>query len=209
MATTTTEIPGAKSATADPKPRPKKRFALRPWVRALHRDIGYFAIGLTLIYAFSGLAVNHIADWDPNFRQFEKTHALGAPLAGGDAEVSKSVLAKLGITAEPRDVYRASEAELEIVFDQRTLHVNTASGVVREEGQSARPFLRLANWLHLNRGKKAWTYVADAYAIFLLFLAISGLFMIPGRKGILGRGAVIALSGALLPAIYVIWSGGP
>ena len=51
----------------------------------------------------------------------------------------------------------------------------------------------MANWLHLNRGKKAWTYVADSYAAFLLFLAFSGLFMIPGRKGLIGRGAIIAL----------------
>ena len=32
--------------------------------------------------------------------------------------------------------------------------------------------------LHLNRGKKAWTYVADTYAVILLYLAVSGLFMI-------------------------------
>ena len=210
MATTTTPIPGAKSATADgKKTRVKKRFAFRPPLRALHRDIGYFAVGLTFVYALSGLAVNHIADWDPNFRQFEKTHELGGALAGNEKEVSQRVLAKLAIDEKPRDVYRASESELEIVFDQRTLHVNTSTGVVREEGQTDRVFLRIANWLHLNRGKKAWTYVADAYAVFLLFLAASGLFMIPGRKGILGRGAVIALLGALLPAAYVIWSGGP
>ncbi len=58
-----------------------------------------------------------------------------------------------------------------------------------EEGQKPRFFLRLANWLHLNRGKKAWSYVADTYAVILLFLASSGLFMIPGKKGIKGRGA--------------------
>ena len=83
------------------------------------------------------------------------------------------------------------------------------SGVVHEEGQAARPLLRVANWLHLNRGKKAWTYIADFYAVFLLFLAISGLFMIPGRKGLLGRGAIVALLGAAVPIAYVVLSGGP
>jgi hypothetical protein len=69
--------------------------------------------------------------------------------------------------------------------------------------------LRAANWLHLNRGKKAWTLVADTYAVMLLYLAISGLFMIPGRKGLLGRGAVIAALGAAVPVGYVVFSGGP
>ena len=31
--------------------------------------------------------------------------------------------------------------------------------------RSSRFFLRVANWLHYNRGKKAWTYVADVYAV--------------------------------------------
>jgi hypothetical protein len=43
----------------------------------------------------------------------------------------------------------------------------------------------------------------------LLYLAISGLFMIPGRKGLLGRGAVIVALGAAVPIAYVLLSGGP
>ena len=69
------------------------------------------------------------------------------------------------------------------------------SRAVRAPSNNARPGLRIANWLHLNRGKKAWTYFADAYAAGLLLLAISGLFMIPGRKGIIGRGAVFLIVG--------------
>ncbi len=44
---------------------------------------------------------------------------------------------------------------------------------------------------------------------FLLFLALSGLFMIPGRKGLLGRGAIVLLLGAAVPIAYVVLSGGP
>jgi hypothetical protein len=80
---------------------------------------------------------------------------------------------------------------------------------VFEEGQEARPFLRAANWLHLNRGKKAWTYAADAYAAGLLVLATTGIFMIPGRKGLLGRGALLVAIGVALPVLYVTLSGGP
>jgi hypothetical protein len=65
---------------------------------------------------------------------------------------------------------------------------------VLEDGQKPRLLLRIANWLHLNRGKKAWTYFADGYAAFLLILATTGLFMLPGRKGLIGRGGILVAS---------------
>lgn len=199
----------AESSSAQVPPRKARRLHWRPWLRALHRDAGYFGVGLTLVYALSGLAVNHIADWDPSFHQLQQTHVLAAPLPAEPEATGKRVLGALGIRETPREVYAAGEDAVDIVFDRRTLHVTPSTGKVLEEGQSPRWFLRAANWLHLNRGKKAWTYVADGYALILLYLAISGLFMLPGRKGLLGRGATIALLGAAVPVVYVVWSGGP
>jgi uncharacterized protein len=207
----TTTTPGEPSdPEAPPAPaRVRRPFAWRPWLRALHRDAGYFIIGLTLIYALSGLAVNHIADWDPSFRQIERTHQVPGPFAADDRVAAQRVLDALGIAEAPNEVYRASDTQLDIVFDKRTLHLDPTNGKVVEEGQEPRLFLRLANWLHLNRGKKAWTYVADGYAVLLLWLALSGLFMIPGRKGLIGRGAIITTIGAAVPVAYVVLSGGP
>src|SRR5262245_4522494 len=172
-------IPGVKRDTAE---RAERRLGarVRTWLRALHRDAGYLAVGLTFVYALSGLAVNHVAAWDPNFRSYETVHELGGPIAGDDAAATTRVLGALGVTAKPRDVYRASPTQLEITFDRRSLHVDTASGRVVDEGQKPRFLLRVANWLHLNRGKKAWSYFADGYAVFLIFLATSGMFMLPG-----------------------------
>ena len=187
---------------------PRRRFQLRPWLRAIHRDVGYLAVGLTIIYALSGLAVNHIGQWDPSFDNFERTHELG-PLAGSDAEIAATVADRLGVAGTPREIYRAAPDQLDVTYDQRTLHVNPQSGQVIDEGQEPRFFLRLANWLHLNRGKKAWTYAADTYAAALLFLACSGLFMIKGRKGLVGRGLVLVMIGIAVPVAYVTLSGGP
>ncbi|HMJ15372.1 MAG TPA: PepSY-associated TM helix domain-containing protein [Polyangiaceae bacterium] len=209
MDTAITPTPGRKSATPEAGRARRRRWSARPWLRALHRDAGYFVVGLTIIYALSGLAVNHIKDWDPSFHQIERSHQLALPLPKSDSAAAEHVLSKLGVRDTPREVYRASDTQLDIVFDQLTFHVDTQSGKVLEEGQEPRFFLRLANWLHLNRGKKAWSYVADGYAVLLLFLAISGLFMIPGKKGLLGRGALVATLGAAVPALYVLLSGGP
>lgn len=194
---------------ADGTPKPRARFKWRPWLRALHRDLGYLAVGLTMVYALSGLAVNHISDWDPNFTQLERELQVAAPLPDDDQQAAAQVMGELQITEKPLDVYRVSETELELAFASRTLHVDPQTGRVFEEGQEPRAFLRVANWLHLNRGKKAWTWFADGYAIALVVLATTGLLMIPGRKGLLGRGAVLAIVGAALPLGYLWFVGGP
>jgi hypothetical protein len=181
----------------------------RALLRAIHRDLGYTAVGLTFIYAASGLAVDHIGDWDPSFAAFQATHELGPLDGASDDAIAKLAATKLGIKEEARDVFRASAEELDVTYDKRSIHVNPITGHVDEEGQKPRPFLRVANWLHLNRGKKAWRYVADSYAAGLLFLATSGLFMIAGKKGLFGRGALFVLLGAAVPAVYVVLSGGP
>ena len=192
----------------EPAKKKTKKNRWRPWVRALHRDAGYFVIGLTVIYALSGLAVNHIGDWDPSFHQVERTHQVAAPLPADDDEAAAKVLAELQRKDEPEEVYR-DEDELSILIGETTLTVDTKTGKVLEQGQQPRFFLRVANWLHLNRGKKAWTYFADGYAVLLLFLALSGPFMLPGRKGFFGRGAIITTMGAALPVGYLVWFGGP
>jgi hypothetical protein len=186
--------------------RAPRRFFARAYLRSLHRDAGYLVVGLTFVYALSGLAVNHVADRDPSFDNYERTHQLGGPVSGSDQQISQRVLDTLKIHDTPRDVYRSTDDTLDITFDKRTLHVTLSQGSVLDQGQEPRFFLRAANYLHLNRGKKAWTYVADTYAVVLLFLAVSGLFMIKGRQGLIGRGLVLVSFGAAVPIAYVLLS---
>jgi hypothetical protein len=183
----------------------KKRW--RAWLRAIHRDFGYVAVGFTLIYALSGLAINHIADWDPSFTSSEKTLAI-APITEDmpDAEAVARVTTAADL-GKPDDVYRAGD-ELRLTYTDGT-RVTAIGGEVTVQARSPRFFLRIANWLHYNRGKKAWTYAADVYACMLLYLAISGLFMIKGKLGLRWRGAVLVSAGIAVPLAYVVLSGGP
>jgi hypothetical protein len=185
----------------------KKRW--RAWLRAVHRDIGYLAVGFTIIYAVSGLAINHIADWDPNFKATERTLAI-APIPSDvpDEEAVARVLAATG-TGTPDDVFRAGD-EIRLSYASGTqITAIGDTGEVTLQARSSRFFLRVANWLHYNRGKKAWTYVADVYAVMLLYLAVSGIFMIKGRLGLRWRGALLVSLGVAIPAAYVLLSGGP
>ncbi|NUN12532.1 MAG: PepSY-associated TM helix domain-containing protein [Myxococcales bacterium] len=186
-----------------------RRVPWRRWIRLFHRDAGYLLVGLTIIYAVSGLAVNHIEDWDPNFARKKSEHQLNGPIAGEPEEVARVVLEHLAINDVSAEAVQTASDRVDIYLLDGNLSVNTASGHVVAERQEERTLIRIANWLHLNRGKKAWTIIADIYAIGLLLLAFSGLGMLPGRKGLLGRGGVLVLLGAAVPVLYVVFSGGP
>lgn len=178
-------------------------------MRAAHRDIGYLLVGLTFVYAISGVAINHIDDWNPNFEDQKQTIELGKSLPDDTDAAVAVVLERLDIAAEPASVEDYG-AELEIYIGKsRAIRADRESGTIFDDHQEPRFFLRMANWLHYNRGKAAWTYIADGYAILLLFLATSGLFMLKGRKGLIGRGAVLVILGVAVPILYVHWSGGP
>jgi hypothetical protein len=181
----------------------------RAWLRAIHRDVGYLAVGLTIIYAVSGIAINHIQDWDPNFKTVAREHAI-APIPSDvpDEEAIQRVLDGLKITAKPREADRIAN-QVEIYLDGRSLVADTETGTVYDTASEPRFFLRVANWLHYNRGKAAWTYIADGYAVLLLYLAVSGIFMLKGRLGLKGRGAVLIIAGAAVPILYVTLSSGP
>jgi uncharacterized protein len=181
----------------------------RALLRALHRDAGYIAVGLTFVYALSGLAINHIGKWDPNFKMVVETHQLDKKLPEDEAAAGKQILAELGIEEEPREAFWETDGTYQVIFDDRTLVVDPKSLEVTDAKEKPRFFLRVANWLHYNRGKAAWTWIADGYAVLLLFLATSGIFMLKGKKGFIGRGAIFIALGAAVPIIYVQLSGGP
>jgi len=182
----------------------------RAWLRAVHRDVGYLVVGLTFVYAISGLAINHVGQIDPNFKTETTTEKLTAEVPRDDVDAAaEAVLGQLKIVQEPRDYYFEDDETLEITFDRRKLVVDLSAGVIRDSVEKPRFFVRVANWLHYNRGKDAWTFIADGYAILLLFLATSGAFMLKGKKGLIGRGGFLILLGVLVPLLYVHYSGGP
>jgi len=176
----------------------------RRLIIAVHRDVGYLVAGLTVMYAVSGVAVNHVADWNPNYIIETVEHQVGDIAEGSTSGMTSSVLERLGIRDEPTSAIRMGPGELRIFFEGRTLKVTLPGGRVLDETVRRRPVLFELNFLHLNHGKGSWTAVADVYALALLTLALTGIFIIPGRKGLGGRGRWLLLAGVLLPVVYLL-----
>ena len=61
------------------------------------------------------------------------------------------------------------------------------------------------NLLHYNNLKKFYTWFSDLYAVGLIILAITGMFVLRGKNGILGRGAWLAAIGIIVPALFIFF----
>lgn len=171
----------------------------------LHRDIGYLAVGLSIVYGVSGVAVNHKADWNPSYR-VGKTFRQIAPVEATDREaIVREALEKLAIDQVPRNAFRPNPETLQLFFRQATYSIDLPSGAVVIEAARPRPVLFEFNQLHLNTPKRLWTVVADLYAVALIALAVTGMFVLKGRTGITGRGAWLTAIGVLLPGLYWVY----
>jgi hypothetical protein len=176
----------------------------RAWLRAFHRDFGYLAIGFTVIYAVSGIAQNHIEDWgDVSYSSSERTVAIAPiPDAWGDAQAIAFVAEKAGLGTPTSSLRAGDEVRLEYATGEKAAAIGDRITI---QARSQRFFIGAANWLHRARNKHAWKYVSDTYACLLLYLAISGIFMIKGKLGLRWRGAVLISIGVAVPALAVIF----
>ncbi|MBL7960767.1 PepSY-associated TM helix domain-containing protein [bacterium] len=182
----------------------KSNLALYKLNRSLHRDVGYLTVGFTLIFAISGIAVNHIQDWNPNYSVSRVEYKIPAVDVRGQDEMVAHVLKHVSLTAPVKSSFRSSPYELKIFFDGSTLTYNIQTGVIIEEQIQERDVLFDMNYLHLNHAKKIWTWVSDVFAVFLIFLSISGLFILKGKQGIKGRGAILTLIGFAIPIAFLL-----
>jgi hypothetical protein len=178
----------------------------RRLVIATHRDVGYFFAGLTVLYAISGIAVNHIEDWNPSYVINTETAEVGVLPDAAAAEIGAEVLRRLHINEEPKSVVRMAPGELKIFLGQRSLTVSLPDGRVVDERSRRRFAFFELNYLHLNHGKGFWTWFADLYAVGLLTLACTGIFIITGKKGLGGRGRWLLIAGLSIPLLYLVFA---
>lgn len=170
--------------------------------RTLHRELGYLAVGLTLVYGISGIAVNHAHHWDANYSRTVAHRQIEPVGTGPTAEIVPLVLAQLPDERPLKNTWRERDDLLRVFLEGGGYDVNLATGEVVEHGFAKRPFIYEVNFMHLNSGKAPWTGIADVYAGILCVLALTGPWLVRGRKGLKGRGGALMALGILLPLVY-------
>jgi hypothetical protein len=180
---------------------------LRKWSRILHRDIGYFFIGTTIIYGLSGIALNHLSDWNPNYSveinrfstnlNLEKTPELKSNIL--------ILLDEIDNSKNYKSHYFSEENTLKIFLKGgSSVVVNIETGKGMAEYLKKRPVFYEVNYLHYNPNK-IWMWFSDIFAAALILFAITSFFMVKGKKGITGRGGIYTALGILIPLIFLLF----
>lgn len=163
-------------------------------------------MGLTMLYAISGIAVNHIADWNPNYRLERLISSIDPePLRTlPQQQLAPAILAAIGESRPLVDSFRPQPDKMQLFVKENTIIVNLKTGAVVQEKSMPRKGLHQMNFLHLNHAKKLWTWFADLYALALFCLALTGMFVLRGKNGITGRGAWLTGAGVAMP-LFFLW----
>ncbi|MCF8367152.1 MAG: PepSY-associated TM helix domain-containing protein [Bacteroidales bacterium] len=176
----------------------------RKFNRAIHRDLGYFFFAMSVIYGISGVAINHIKDWNPNYDISSEQVDFGKPVNRNitKAEVIE-FLKNYGEEENYKKHYFPNQELFKIFLDGGSVLINIYTGQGEIEKIQRRPILHQVNYLHYNP-KKWWTWFSDAYAVALVVLAVTGLFILKGKNGITQRGAWLTIAGILVPIAFLI-----
>jgi hypothetical protein len=172
------------------------------WVRAIHRDLGFLVVGVSLIYAVSGVLLNHLKDGDdPAYAISRRQQAFGKGLS--KEQLSAAWEAQPSLPKLRKILNGDEEGEYRLMLTGGMGRYNPQSGTVSYEVSRKRALVYWINKLHYNK-VNGWSPVADFFAASLIFLALSGLVMVKGKRGIAGRGKWYVLLGVAIPVAYVL-----
>lgn len=181
----------------------------RLWCRNLHRDLSFVFAGMFIVYALSGIAMNHRDTFNPDYAVKRTEIRLDASLFS-QGELQKAqvleILESLGEAGNFTQFYYPEPHRLKVFLKGgSSLLVDTGSGIGVHEKLVRRPVFSFMTKLHYNPGR-AWTYFADAFAIAMILITLSGICMMKGKKGILGWGGLEFGAGILIPALILLVS---
>jgi hypothetical protein len=176
--------------------------------RILHRDLGYIFFGMTIIYSVSGIVLNHrkpggdasIVSRSEVFREKSIQREKFT------SDYISHLLDKYEIDPSGyKSYFFPSETKVMIYLKKGHVKYDLETGEGEIVTIKKRPILTEFNFLHYNKPKRLWTLFSDVYAVSLIIVAITGLFIIRGKKGITGRGALLTGLGILIPLIFLIF----
>lgn len=172
-----------------------KKKVIRKMNLSWHRDLGYFFSTMILVYCLSGIALNHLNDWNPDFVLDKKNIQLSHSYAA--SEIDKDKVRELSELVGEQN-YKMfdfpTSDQVKIYYEDASLHLHLTNGNGVYERVSKRPVFYQSNVLHRN-SLKGWKWASDIFAGLLILITITGIFIAKGKHGISRRGKWLIAAG--------------
>lgn len=187
---------------------------IKKWSRSVHRDLSYFFSGMLLVYAISGFMMNHKDDFNSDYRITRKeisvnTTELSKSLSRENLQKLNKEQAKNTLSLKDGDFkylkhyYPEKNVLKYFIKGGSTLILDTGTGKGIYENIRKRPIISSLNKLHYNPSKY-WTIFSDIFIVSLVLIIISGIIMVPGKKGLKGRGLIELLVGMGVVVLFIL-----
>jgi hypothetical protein len=174
-------------------------------LRNLHRDLGYFYVGLIIAFAISGIAQNHRKQWKPDRYVYEYKKVETAFRMPKESITKESVetFSKENGLEEMRQFDVRKDSSLVISYKDADATIKLATGKGEINIWRKRPVLAQLTMLHKNNGNLWWIWYSDIFSLGLITIATTGMFLMKGKNSFKGRGWKFALAGLIVPTVVL------
>lgn len=187
----------------------KKGFSakLRKYCRNVHSHLSFFFMGVILVYAISGITMNHLKDFNPQYVISVENYTAKGNYPHLHNFTKEEIIPLLEPVGEKdnyvKHFYSNSSTMKVFLKSGSSFTLNTQTGKVSYEGLKKRPVFYQLSFLHYNPGKW-WTVFSDFFAVCLVLICITGLFIHKGKRGLIGIGGIELLIGILIPVLFIL-----
>ncbi len=178
---------------------------IRKLLRILHRDFGYFIVGMTVVYCLSGIYLNHRHDFNPDYKifitEFQAGHSIDK---NADKNEIISILENLEREVVYKKHYLNSQDQIKIFIENGEIVIDPQSGNGTMHYLQKRPVIFEMNKFHRATIGTLWKWTSDAMAAILIIVAVSGLFILKGKRSFSRWGWWLTIIGIIIPLFFVI-----
>ncbi|MBT3383361.1 MAG: hypothetical protein HN778_01265 [Prolixibacteraceae bacterium] len=178
---------------------------IRKLLRILHRDFGYFIVGMTIVYGLSGIFLNHRHDFNPDYKIFITDFHVDLQQ---NSKLTEQEVIKALESLERKVVFKKhyinNQGFLKIFIENGEIVINPETGGGTMHYLQKRPIIFGMNKLHKASIGSLWKWVSDVMGVILIFVAVSGLFILKGKRGLNRWGWWLVILGIVVPLFFAL-----
>lgn len=180
----------------------------RKYCRKIHSHLSFFFVGIILIYAISGLTMNHLKDFNPQYIVLNENYFADGKFPHAHNFTKEDVIKLLENVGESTNYtkhFYPNNSTMRVFLESgSSFQLNTQTGEVNYEGLKKRPVFNQLSFLHYNPSRW-WTYFSDIFAVCLIIICLTGLFINKSKRGLFGIGGIEIAIGMSIPILFLIF----